>query len=89
MTRETTPFGSEVSRELTGYSLHGFEASNLGDGWSFLASADGFKHHATWANPETRSLLTFCEGDLITIQAPDDFIFGLEQSVQMDFCINQ
>ena len=85
---EITEFGSTITREVTGESLHCFQAMDLGNGWKFLGSVDGMKHHATWMNPSTKQILTFCEGDLITKQAPDNPSFECEVITEMEFCIN-
>lgn len=85
---EKTEFGSTIKRELTNSSLRCFEAMDLGNGWRFLGTADGMEFHATWMNPETNQLLTYCEGDLIIKQAPDNQSFECEVITEMEFCIN-
>lgn len=88
-TIEKTPFGSTVFRSLANESLSCFESMNLNSDWKYLTSVDDRKHHGVWINPQQKSLLTFCEGDVIEILAPDEFTFSLEAQVQLDFTESQ
>lgn len=85
---EKTEFGSTIKREVTGESLGCFAAMDLGNGWKFLGTSDGMEYHAIWMNPSTNQLVTYCEGDVITKQAPDDHAFNCEVISEMEFCIN-
>lgn len=84
-TIEKTPFGSTVFRSLANESLSCFESMNLNCHWKYLTSVDDRTHHSVWINPKQRSLLTYCEGDVVEILSPDDFTFSLETQVQLDF----
>lgn len=88
MEMEKSQFGSIINRTLTSSSLHCFEAMELPNTWSYLSSADGRQHHSTWINMNQKSLLTYCEGDVILQQAPDDFVFSLELNHELEFCKN-
>jgi hypothetical protein len=85
MEKEKTAFGSDVTRSLTMDSLHCFEAMELGNGWKILTSSDRFQHHAVWYNRENRSLVSFCEGDVVKIESPDESAFSLEVQHQITF----
>lgn len=82
---ETTPYGSTLFRSLTSESLGCFESMNVGNEWKYLTSVDNRTHHSVWINPKQRSLLTYCEGDVVEILSPDEFTFSLETQVQLDF----
>ncbi|WP_240224711.1 hypothetical protein [Rheinheimera hassiensis] len=84
--QELTQHGSVIERELSPYSLAGFEAG-LGNGWSFLTS-DQPNCHAVFVNEEKLSLVTYCEGDVITKRSPNEFVFSLEKNDEMWFTAN-
>lgn len=86
MEKEKTVFGSDVTRSLTMESLHCFEAMELGNGWKILTSSDNFKHHAVWTNQENLSLISYCEGDVVKIESPDESTFSSEMLHQAFFC---
>lgn len=83
--QELSQNGSVITRELTPYSISGFEAG-LGDGWQYLASAS--PAHAVYANKEQLSLVTYCEGDVITKKSPNEFVFNIEQAREIEFALN-
>jgi hypothetical protein len=83
--QELSQNGSVITRELTPYSISGFEAG-LGDGWSYLASAA--PAHAVYANKDQLSLVTYCEGDVITKTSPNEYVFILEQALEIEFALN-
>lgn len=89
MEKEKTVFGSDVTRSLTMDSLRCFEAMELGNGWKILTSSDQYQHHAVWCNDANRSLVTFCEGDVVKIESPDETTYDLEMQHQINFYIGQ
>jgi hypothetical protein len=81
---EKTPFGSKVTRSVTGCSLSCFESEQAGN-WQYLTSQDARRHHAVWFDTNTLKIREFCEGDIIEITAPDQAIFDSELNVQIRF----
>lgn len=84
--QEVTQTGSTITRELTHLSLLDYEARALPDGYLFLCSSTRKSHDATWFNKVFKTLITYCEGDLITITCPNDSAFISEQYRHVDFC---
>ncbi|WP_445767774.1 hypothetical protein [Rheinheimera sp.] len=84
--QEFTQTGSTITRELTHLSLSDFEAHVLPDGYQFLCSSTRKAYDATWINKVLKTLISYCEGDLVTIKCPDDSAFISEQWRYVDFC---
>lgn len=81
--QEITEFGSTIQRDLTHYSIAGFE-SQLGSEWSYLASVDR-SHHSVYINRNKLQLITYCEGDITLKTAPDMLSFVKEQLAEVEF----
>lgn len=53
------------------------------DQWSHCASECSFNQ--TWANQVERKLITYCEGDIVTLECDTDELFQLECQRSIDF----
>ena len=85
--QERTEFGSTVERELSPFSISGFE-SQLGNEWSYLTSADKRANHCVHINKEQLKLISYCEGDVVIKSAPDMDAFIKEQMLEISFALN-
>lgn len=81
--QEKTQFGSVIQRDLTHFSIAGFE-SQLNSEWSYLASANR-SHHSVHINRSKLQLISYCEGDVVLKTAPDMQTFIKEQMAEVEF----
>lgn len=83
---EITPLGQRITRTNVCVSLNHFESHYINCDWSFLSSVDRMQHHATWINRQLHQLMTFCEGDVITIHCDSEQSFAAEQLREIQWC---
>ena len=85
--KEKTAFGATITKQDTSESRSCFESMKLGDQWAYLTSSNA--EHSVWMNRSEKSLLEYSNGQVTKITAPDDFVFGLEVQVHLEFCASQ
>ncbi|MAA93003.1 MAG: hypothetical protein CML21_00565 [Rheinheimera sp.] len=85
--QDKTAFGATITKQDTSDSLSCFESMLVGDQWAYLTSSNA--EHSVWMNPSEKSILEYSKGQITKITAPDDFVFGLEVHVQLEFCSSQ
>ena len=85
--QDKTAFGATITKQDTSESRSCFESMKLGDQWAYLTSSNA--EHSVWMNRSEESLLEYSNGQVTKITAPDDFVFGLEVHVHLEFCSSQ
>lgn len=85
--KDKTAFGATITKQDTSESRSCFESMKLGDQWAYLTSSN--EEHSVWMNRSEKSLLEYSKGQVTKITAPDDFVFGLEVQVHLEFCASQ
>ena len=73
-------FGSVYKGELTGYEIpedrYVFDFKLMPTGqWAQVDHSSDFFGHGVWANPYSRKLVTWCEGDLYIVHCDTDAEF--------------
>lgn len=76
---EITDFGSILSRSNGCFCSDAFQYKNLFEPKAELLCVEA-EYHAVFVNRAERKLITYCEGDVVTITAPDDAT--LDQEIQ-------